>query len=60
MDHSVPPICEGAAITRCGISPACEASSHNTNNAMGLSRRSSTSGVRQLKSQLGNSLAAFD
>ncbi|MNR13789.1 hypothetical protein D3C85_1302170 [compost metagenome] len=56
--QSVPPICEGAAMTRCGISPACDASSHNSSSAIGLSKRSNTSGVRQLRSQLGSSLHA--
>ncbi|MCY1362663.1 hypothetical protein D9M69_493920 [compost metagenome] len=54
--QSVPPICEGAAMTRCGINPACDASSHISNSAIGLSKRSNTSGVRQLRSQSGSNL----
>ncbi|MCY1454026.1 hypothetical protein D9M71_710580 [compost metagenome] len=56
MAHSVPPICEGAAMMRCGISPHWEASSHSSNRAIGLSRRRKTSGVRQLRNHCGISL----
>lgn len=57
MAQRVPPIREGAAMILCGISQACDASSHNISKAMGLSKRNSTSGVRQLRSHWGNTLA---
>ncbi len=49
----MPPICEGAAITREGIQPSCEASSHSSNSTIGLTSRSNTSGVRQLRTWFG-------